>query len=105
MSLINWENNILWVGATIAIILLMFPKLNYIIKAVLIALTTIFFSYISINLLALNISSNDPYGIITLIALTYGGVVSIFSGLIVLAIFVFKNEKMSRIIAKIFNNN
>jgi hypothetical protein len=108
MSLINLDNNILFVGLIAAIILLIFPKLNYIIKAILTVLITILLGYISINLFALNISSytnNDPHGIIILIAFIYEGVVSIFSGLIVIAIFIFKNEKMSKIIAKIFNNN
>jgi hypothetical protein len=48
MSLINLDNNILFVGLIAAIILLIFPKLNYIIKAILTVLITILLGYIPI---------------------------------------------------------
>lgn len=90
-----------------ALILLIFPKINYVIKAILTTLVTIFLGYISNSLFALNMAylANDKHGIIILISFTYGLVISIFGGLAVLAIFIKKNEKMAQIISRIFKND
>ena len=109
MDLSNSYVVILYLCLISALILLIFPNINYVIKAILTTLVTIFLGCISNSLFALNMAymANDKHGIIILISFTftYGLVISIFAGLAVLAIFIKKNEKMAQIILRVFKND
>lgn len=98
MSLSNSYIAILSVGIIPALILLIFPKINYWVKAILTALITTCLGYISNNLVALNTAYmvNDQHGIIVLISFTYGLVVSICGGLAAIAIFIKENKKRQK---------
>ncbi|MBE9045638.1 hypothetical protein IQ255_14695 [Pleurocapsales cyanobacterium LEGE 10410] len=95
MSLINSYIAISSIGLVPALILLIFPNVNYIVKAILTVLITTFLGYISINQFAWNTAYiiNDQHGIIVLISFTYGVVVSICGGLAAIVIFIKENEK------------
>ena len=108
MNLTNPYIVISSIGLIPALILLIFPNPNYIIKAISTALITTSLGYISINLVAWNLSINsaeDTHGIIFLISIIFGTPISIVCGLIVLTIFISKTEKYKKVISKIFKNN
>lgn len=108
MNLTNPYIVLLSIGLIPALILLILPNPNYIIKALSTALITTSLGYISIGLVAWNVSSNsadDTHGIIFLVSIIFGAPISIVCGLIVLAIFISKTQKYKKIISKIFKNN
>ena len=94
MSLTNTYIAFSFLGLLSALVLLIVPKINYIFKAILTALIATLLTCTSIILFAWNsvYIVNDQYGIMVLIAAVYGTIVSIFSGLTVLAIFLEKNK-------------
>ena len=94
------------IGIIPAFILLIFPKLYYFVKAVLISLIAISLSWISTSLFSQSIvkRSNDYYGYIIFFSSFYGLLISLISGALVLAILIAKNDKYSRAIAQIFKH-
>lgn len=94
-------------GIIPAFILLIFPHVNYIIKAISTALIGTYLGCISIIFFGWNIAyiSDDNSGIFFFISFVCGVFISICGGLAIIAIFLFKNEKSRKIISKIFKNN
>lgn len=112
MTLISLDKTIFFIVFIIALILLTFPNINYIVKAPSIILLATFLGYISNNLFALNLeyivystSDTNTYGVLAFIASTYGLIVSVFGGLVVMIIFMSKNKKISKVISKLFKDD
>lgn len=112
MTLIGLDETIFLMVFTIALVLLILPNVNYIVKALSITLLATFLGYISNNLFALNLeyivystSESNTYGVFVLIASTYGLIVSILGGLVVMVIFMNKNKKISKVITRLFKDD
>ena len=79
-----------------AIILLVFTRINYLLKGVLVSLIGSSWIFWSINFLAIHspIFLDDPHGVIFLISTICGIGVSILAGIYILAFFIEKEEAL-----------
>lgn len=86
----------LLIGLTSAVILLAFPKVNYITKALLVSLISGFWIYLSINFIAINLHIaffKDTVGILILLSMMCGILVSILAASLIMA-FLMEKKKL-----------
>ena len=104
----SWENALICLIP--ALVLLIFPSISYPLKALLIILTATYLTFVAtvnagwiLDMYYYN-SGVDTKGIVFFISFVYGSLLTILSGLTVLAIFVAKNETARAIISKVFKD-
>lgn len=90
----DFANLILFMGLIPALSLLLFPKIDYVLKSIFTAFITIFLIYFSIKFTSINLAyllnyeSRDIYRI----SWRTGGYLAFFSGLIVLCVLLIRKD-------------
>ncbi|MEM8722474.1 MAG: hypothetical protein AAGE84_24810 [Cyanobacteria bacterium P01_G01_bin.39] len=83
------------IGLMSVVILLAFPKVNYIIKAILVSLTGGFWIYLSINFMAINLYLylfENTNGILVLMSMICGIILSILAASLIMAFLIEKKK-------------